>query len=481
MNEGATGQPRHPASRSADSAVSECDAASAAAIVHRACRVLAATGPSINGLLAEGPHLEACRAARARGYFTPDETEALREWFVRLLTTRIAILECVEELRPIATANKDARDDSAGDAFAVGYVGAGLLVALGRHLVYEIATHRTVQRKLNEADPARRLPRKQYTRIYRSLTKPRYAFALARAVRRFDEDRAALASRLGSAHLSDAAAHLPMADAALRIGFHRYARARLRYRWHSYRRRRASAVQHGLFAVLEGFGRLIAEARPQWRAPRISAAVRTRLVDLLQPGDIIVTRYDAALSNLLLPGFWPHVSLHVGLPDQTVPRLGLPQGDPTVASWIAPRRVLEARKDGVLYRPIEETLSVDAACVLRPDLDDDDVHESIRRAIRHAGKLYDFDFDFFRDDCLVCTEVVYRAYEGVGGLSFPLTQRSGRPTLSAEDLVDAALEGRGLRPIALCGAPGLGKKLLVGDEVAARLRRLRDETRHSGR
>ena len=64
---------------------------------------------------------------------------------------------------------------------------------------------------------------------------------------------------------------------------------------------------------------------------------------------------------------------------------------------------------------------------------------ALARGLFHEGKPYDFDFDFTRSDRLVCTEVVYRSYGGVGGVSFSLTRRAGRLTLAAEDLVDMAL------------------------------------------
>jgi len=53
------------------------------------------------------------------------------------------------------------------------------------------------------------------------------------------------------------------------------------------------------------------------------------------------------MSNLFLPGFWPHSALWLGAEDADI---------------------LEAKKDGVLLRTIEDTLQVDAFIVLRPKL-----------------------------------------------------------------------------------------------------------------
>ena len=136
--------------------------------------------------------------------------------------------------------------------------------------------------------------------------------------------------------------------------------------------------------------------------------------------------------------------------------------------------MLEALKDGVLFRPLSETLSVDNFAVLRPSLTPAAVRRGIERAIQHEGKMYNFDFDFFNSDRLVCTEVVYRAFDGLEDLHFPLTERAGRKTLSAEDLLDFALVSGRLTPIAIFGAPGCEQEIVRGE--AARTLLLRSYT-----
>ncbi len=191
---------------------------------------------------------------------------------------------------------------------------------------------------------------------------------------------------------------------------------------------------------------------------------------MLQPGDVLITRHDHAFTNLFLPGYWPHAALYVGSEGDRE-RMGVPLDAERAARWRGDRRVLEALKDGVLFRPLEQTLAVDAVAVIRPQLGREDIARGLGRAVEHEGKSYDFDFDFFRSDCLVCTEVIYRAFDGLGQVRIPLTERSGRPTVSAEDLLDLAVAGRGFDPVAVCGAPDCPDRIVDGEAARDVMRR----------
>ena len=184
-------------------------------------------------------------------------------------------------------------------------------------------------------------------------------------------------------------------------------------------------------------------------AKRVTPEVRERLEAFLEPGDVLVTRHDDAMSNLFLPGFWPHAAFYLGQPEQRE-ALGVRYDRPLDGSV----RFLEAKKDGVKLRPAEDTLQVDAFTVLRPTIPSVERAEAVSRSLTHAGKLYDFVFDFSATDRLACTELVYRSYHGVGEVQFELQEHAGRFCLTAEDLVNQALSSGSFEVVLVYGVRG---------------------------
>tara|TARA_R110002073_G_scaffold5624_25_gene34705 strand:- start:6042 stop:6251 length:210 start_codon:yes stop_codon:yes gene_type:complete len=64
---------------------------------------------------------------------------------------------------------------------------------------------------------------------------------------------------------------------------------------------------------------------------------------------------------------------------------------------------------------------------------------------------------------------VYRALEGVGDIVFTLTKRAGRQTLSAEDLLNLAVQRKHFHPVAVY-CPSHGNQL-QGDEAMCEILR----------
>jgi len=319
-----------------------------------------------------------------------------------------------------------------------------------------------VQRKLNEGWPEHRVPRKQFTKIFRSLADPRGALRLLRAMRFIDRQREFVASMGSDEVVGPLVSDLHDLETALDPSKRRFLDLLRSFEVHATRRRGASARQRSVEATLERSGRTASELRLR-REKRVLAEL-DEFRSILAPGDVLVTRHEGALTNLFLPGFWPHAALYVGTPEDRR-AIGLPK-DSIAGREITPEQtVLEALKDGVLFRPLDSTLAVDAVAVLRPHLSKENIARALERAAVHEGKLYNFDFDFFRSDRLVCTEVVYRAFDGLDSVSFDLTDRAGRPTLSAEGLIRYALAERHLDVVAAFGIPGALQGLELGDEA----------------
>jgi len=180
--------------------------------------------------------------------------------------------------------------------------------------------------------------------------------------------------------------------------------------------------------------------------PLITPAQVQALKRTLQPGDIILERRNWYLSNGFLPGFWSHMALYVGAPEDLEGRglLTHPLVQRHLEQYRQPdrngheRRVIEAVASGVIFSSLEEMGSADHLAVLRPRVSEARKNAAIVRAFSHYGKPYDFDFDFFSTDKLVCTELIYRAYdETLEGerVGLPLVRILGRDTLPPDEVV----------------------------------------------
>lgn len=170
----------------------------------------------------------------------------------------------------------------------------------------------------------------------------------------------------------------------------------------------------------------------------------------LKPGDILIERQNWFLSRAFMPGYWAHAALYVGTTNDLI-RLGLDRDPRVVALWKNyaahdaedhEHLILEAVPEGVRMTTLEHCIGVaDSAAVLRPRVTEGEVREAIARGFSHLGKSYDFDFDFFTSDRLVCTELVYRCYDGA--VKFPLVDVMGRRTLPPTELVRKFVTERG--------------------------------------
>ncbi len=200
--------------------------------------------------------------------------------------------------------------------------------------------------------------------------------------------------------------------------------------------------------------------------------LRREIEQKLKPGDIMLSRKNWYLSNVGLPGFWPHAILYIGGPDKLKTFFDTPE----VRAWIAtlsgkneslvsylerhwPRRfaryasgdggeafvVIEAVSEGVILNTLSHAAG-DYLAALRPRLSKVAKAMAVVEAFEHLGKPYDFDFDFATDHALVCTELVWRSYRPAHekpGIEFILTEMMGRKTMPANEIAALFAAERG--------------------------------------
>lgn len=206
---------------------------------------------------------------------------------------------------------------------------------------------------------------------------------------------------------------------------------------------RAATLYQGQSAISRAVGGTRVRERDE--GPRVRPGHLETIRRVARPGDILLERQDWFLSRAFMPGYWAHAALYIGTP-QEVAALGL-----ATHEWVAPHweefnrpgknghrhAIIEAVPEGVRFTTLEHCLGVaDSAAVLRPArITPDELKQAVARAFHHLGKSYDFEFDFFSADKLVCTELVARAYANSNQLEFPLVTVMGRRTLPPTEMV----------------------------------------------
>jgi hypothetical protein len=111
--------------------------------------------------------------------------------------------------------------------------------------------------------------------------------------------------------------------------------------------------------------------------PRRTYGDYAAIAEIIRPGDVLLSREDWRLSNLLIPGFWSHAAIYIG------------------------DNVLEAVPPRVRTQALAEfVISVDSVAVLRPTLPIE---------FGDFSNLYmgaDYDWIFSDDGAWFCSELV---------------------------------------------------------------------------
>lgn len=219
--------------------------------------------------------------AQRRGYYLPDEDERLRESFHRYLAVRVSLWEAVQSLLPIVDRNVRAKKLDFYRSYGIALCASAMLWRTG-HALLDLAQGRdVVWQKLDEAEPRFGIERKTFTYMYEGLTAPKVM-------------------------------------------------AKYRKSWRFYRRHAAQIHEalsgdpfEAIIPLLQSEAGFAPPTLRGWLGERVTDSVRARVLEFCKPGDVFITRHDDALSNVFLPGYWPHGALYLGNAAQRA-ALGLP-------------------------------------------------------------------------------------------------------------------------------------------------------------
>ena len=388
--------------------------------------------------------LKAKLVAEAREYYTPKEDDELRWQFTSILSYRSALLRLVATYSGFdAVRDPDRR----ARCFMLGHAAAATTYQTGLRFVRTYRDEKLQRRKLNEAEPAWGIPAGMFDRIYEGV-------AGGRNVELWDETSAYFETQR---HQWRRREILSVADfdwlencILASNEFVRTHRVSPSYaKFDLFLQRVREDAYTPVYAVQSMLSSWLGDTRIIQRPPLIRLEQIEEVKGRLRPGDLILERRNWFVSNAFLPGFWPHSALYVGDIDD-LRDLGIAD-HPDVKGHLSeflqpddsghPRTIIEGVSDGIVFASLEHSLHADYVAVLRPRLSKELRAQAIARAFRHLGKPYDFEFDFFTSDKLICTELLYRAYED--SLHFPLVRIMGRDTLPAVEIVRKFARERG--------------------------------------
>ena len=383
---------------------------------------------------------EAGLAAGERSYYRPEDDDEIRRMLVSYLSFRAALLRTVWFYQ---------RQDEVPDertrlrALLLHYTAAAVAYDYAARFVLAFEGAEAAVRKLNEGEPRWDLPPGIYDTIRANLAHLSHRRWLEAGWRNYH----ATLPRWQAAGLHDGPVHARFHRAIATAGENtaRLSERLLRYKLETALADVGKFTRGGWYRASSAVSTLIGDVRirePRGHAGLITPEQVQALREKLRPGDIVIERRNWYLSNAFLPGYWPHSALYVGTAED-LRALGLDH-DPRVARHLAAyarpdanghtASFIEAVSEGVVFTSIEHSVGeADSVAVLRPRLTPEQVREVIARAFSHAGKPYDFDFDFFSADKLVCTEVVFRAFGSF--VDFPLVEILGRKTLPALEII----------------------------------------------
>lgn len=161
------------------------------------------------------------------------------------------------------------------------------------------------------------------------------------------------------------------------------------------------------------FSRLVGKMHSPWTKKKLTYETVAELEDLLEPGDVLLTRTNGELTTLIVPGFWKHAAVCIGK-----------------------SKIIDATFAGVKERWLADlVMRTDYLAVMR--VKEVTVHDQINItefAQDQLGKVYDFEMQANDIDALFCSELVLNAVNYAKGDNYlELRERVGVDTFTPND------------------------------------------------
>jgi hypothetical protein len=123
---------------------------------------------------------------------------------------------------------------------------------------------------------------------------------------------------------------------------------------------------------------------------KLKGPEQREILNELEPGDILLRRYDNYLGSVVIPGYWSHVALYVG-----------------------ENLVIHMLGKGIVQEDILTFLRCDNLAVMRCE-DENRIYNAIEEAKIQLLKGVDYDFDFNTkcEEKFYCTELVEYVFKG---------------------------------------------------------------------
>ncbi len=195
----------------------------------------------------------------------------------------------------------------------------------------------------------------------------------------------------------------------------------------------------------------ISKIKISLRKNLINERVINKYRDKFEPCDIFLERKEWRITNIGIPGFWTHSAMYLGeMSDLDGFFNGIKDLNGVSFSKYVENNfpnifykfssndenkfkfsVIESARDGVVFTSLEYTTKADSLAVLRlKKLSKEQKFKIILNAFKYYGTPYDFNYSFARYDGILCSELIYKSYQGISNINIDLDYINGEPIVT---------------------------------------------------